>query len=200
MNRPYIKHCGNVFRCSGSGMMKFVSHCMQRFFLFLLLIVSTSGVFLSCTKEQYCSNPVVAYLNSGFYCWKDGALTDTAIKLLTVYGISSDSMLYDSASNRKSVDLPLSNNADTSRFVFILTVEIPPEPPDTIPVTTTYTDTMSVMYSHRMYLITALCGFGYDYRLQDAFVTNNLIDSVIITNRDVIITNENTEEHIQILF
>jgi hypothetical protein len=171
-----------------------------RLFIISILMAGISEVFFSCSKEEYCSVPVVAYMKIGFYSLKNGVPADTSVHRFTAYGVTSDSLLMDSASNVKSIELPLANNSDSSRFVFIFTVEIPAEPPDTVAETKVYTDTVGVVYSRRMYLISPLCGFGYDYYLQDAWATHNYIDSLFITTKEVIITNENIPEHIHILF
>ena len=166
----------------------------------MIFILSLSGLFLSCTKEEYCLSDVVAYLDIGFYTWEDGVRVKKTIETFTACGISSDSLIYDARTNIQSVELPLSNLSDTSRFMFVFQVDMP-----SIPSIDRYRkykikDTLIVVYSRQIFFISPVCGFGYNYELLDAFATQNYIDSVIITNPYVYISDKGTEENIEILF
>jgi hypothetical protein len=169
--------------------------------LYILAVVLCIPVLdSSCTKEDFCINDVVAYLNIGFYTWQNGERMTKTIKKFTANGISSDSLIYNSKSNVKTIALPLSNRSDSSKFIFTFIVEIPAENEEDPPVNQTFTDTIDFIYTRHMYLVSPLCGFAFNYNLLNSYSTHNYIDSVLIVNQHVIINPEEKVENIEILF
>ncbi len=153
-------------------------------------------VFFSCAKEQYCIGDVVAYLNAGFYTWDGGELVEKTIDTITVSGISFDSLIYDSEIDIESVELPLSNIYDTSIFMLKFQIDMPSIDRYR---QFKFTDTLTIIYSRQMSLISPVCGFGYNYEILNATSTHNYIDSIHIVNRFVNV-DEPEEENIEILF
>ncbi len=173
---------------------------MRRILYFLIIITCISGLFYSCTKENYCANDVVAYLKIGFYTWSDGQHVEKTIERFSARGMSSDSLIYNNKSNIKSIELPLSNLSDTSRFIFDFKIEIPPVEPDTLPTMQEYSDTLDIVYTRKMYLVSPLCGFGYNYEIHKAYASHHYIDSVLILNKYVTIVDKENEDDLEILY
>ncbi len=169
--------------------------------LYILAVVSCITMLdSSCTKENFCIDDVVAYLNMGFYTWQNGERVTKTIKKFTAYGVSMDSLIYNSKSNVKTIALPLSNLSDTSKFIFTFIIEMPAENEEEPPVNQTFTDTIDFIYTRHMYLVSPLCGFAFNYNLLNSFSTHNYINSVLIVNQHVIINPGGKEENIEILF
>ena len=205
---------------------------MRRILYFLILLSCLSGFIFSCSKENYCASDVVAYLKLGFYTWSEGRHEAFTVSKLSVRGISSDNLIYNNVSNKKTIELPLSNLSDTSRFVFTymfdyilidttwiisdslpradtlppadtlyVTDTIPPQPVVNIDTITKYlVDTLDIIYSRQMHLISPLCGFGYDYEIIKAFSTHHYIDSIRLVNPSVTIIDKENEDNIEILY
>ena len=201
---------------------------MRRILYFLILISCLSGLIFSCSKDNYCASDVVAYLKLGFYTWSEGERVQFTVSKFTARGISSDSLIYSNASNKKTIELPLSNLSDTSRFVFTYTFDytqidttwivsdtlsladslsvidtIFPQPVihiDTLTFKKYLVDTLDIIYSRQMYLISPLCGFGYNYEIIEAFSTHHYIDSIRLANPSVTIIDKENEDNIEILY
>lgn len=201
---------------------------MRRILYSLIIVTCLSGLIFSCTKENYCASDVVAYLKIGFYTWSEGELVEFTVARFTASGISSDSIIYNNARNKKMIELPLSNLSDTCRFAFTYRFDftqidtiwivydtlpladsifvldtIPPQPVmniDTTIIRKYQYDTLDVIYSRKMYLISPLCGFGYDYEITEAYSTHYFIDSIRVVNPYVTIVNTEDEDNIEILY
>ena len=170
---------------------------MRKISLAALLIVSLSIVWNSCSTDEYCISDVVAYLKMGFYSWENGEKVEMNIQKLIAYGCSMEGLPYDSILNKNKIELPLSNLSDTSCFV--LQFEVPPTETDSISTTEHISDTLTIIYSRRLYLISPVCGFSYDYDLRSVSTTNNHIDSINIEIPVVTITEIDENENIEVL-
>ena len=201
---------------------------MQRIIFFLIVFFCISGLFLSCTKEDYCAHDVTAFLKIGFYTREEGELVQKSMQSFTAKGFPSDSILYNNKSNLKTIELPLSNLSDTARFAFIYKFSVTIidttwlisdslslfdtlYSPDTTLIPTVHDindtvitkyqyDTLEIIYSRRMYLVSPLCGFGYDYEILEANFTYHYMDSAYIDDRFVIIVDEENEDNLKILY
>ncbi|MGM0532015.1 MAG: DUF6452 family protein [Bacteroidota bacterium] len=155
---------------------------MRKFFLFALLIVAACS-FFSC-EEQECDQSMNNNAGVAFYTFQDDAEKEAAIKTLSVYAEArSDSLLYDSSANRRGVSLPLDPSKDFSHFIFVIG---------------SWNDTVKINYSRELNLVSQACGFMTDFHIKEAKTTHHLIDSIVVTNKEI--TQNEDETHFKIYF
>jgi hypothetical protein len=150
--------------------------------LFLPLLM-----LISCTTYEVCDIDTQSELVAGFKTIESGAVTDTIVSGVTVFGIregQSDSLLYDSITT-KQILLPLDPHHDFSRFVLHVNEQ---------------TDTLRVIHTTESYLISYTCGFGSLFTLDNVSYSNLMIQNLEIINSVIDAELEQNEEHLWIYF
>jgi hypothetical protein len=148
---------------------------MKTRLLFLVLIL----LALSCTTEEACEEDTISELVAVCKTEKEGAVVDTALPDLSIYGIREGQptwLLYDSVT-RSEILLPLDPHHDYSRFVF---------------QAGEHTDTLILHHRTEIYLISYSCGFGNLFTLGDIqyeagwIVKDSIIHPVVNTSLEEI--------------
>jgi hypothetical protein len=85
---------------------------------FFISILSLFSILLSCTSEDFCTLPMTSLVNAGFYSFMGNEVKPLTVYKFSARGNQSDSFYYDSLSNASKISFPLSNEVDTSVFVF----------------------------------------------------------------------------------
>jgi hypothetical protein len=131
----------------------------------------------SCNKEDYCVLPVTSLMNIGFYKMQDDEMKSVTVKNLLARGNVVDSII--SEDNAAKISLPLSNDADSSIYIFTMTLS------DTgiVDTVSTFTDTIVFNYTRKLFLLSYDCGFMYNYTMVDIESTHNIINTISITER-----------------
>lgn len=153
----------------------------------LLPVVILLVALVSCTQErQPCLTPKTASLKvRAVRKLNDTAFVDTALPaavLIAVTNSGNTGYLYTGSS---SFTLSLSPVADTAKWLIAA---------DT--VAGSPLDTIIFRYTRRLQFLSNACGYTYYYNINSVSTTNNIIDSFLITDRNVT-SNVNTS-HLQV--
>ncbi len=150
----------------------------NRYIAYLLCFITVS----SCLHKTECDETVNSSAKLGFY----GIVNKKAVSMtydnVTVYGLSSDSLIYNDVDSVRSVTLPMNHSADSC--IFVMRVE-------------SVTDTLMFRYTRKLEFISENCGFSTEFRLTELETTNHNIDSVKIENPEI---NSSKSENIQIYY
>jgi hypothetical protein len=155
---------------------------------FMLVILSA---LTSCKKGDYCALDVTSLMNIGFYKMQDDEMKSLTMTNLLAQGNTVDSVISESSVTK--ISLQLSNDADSSVYIFTMTIS------DTSIVDTvsTFTDTIKFNYTRQLFLLSYECGFMYNYTITDIQNTHNIIDTITITER---LISTADAENLRILF
>ncbi len=146
----------------------------------ILILTLITNVLSSCDSSEICRENTETPLRIGFYN-KDDFSATAVVDSITVYGLGrEDSIIYDNAKNVTRVELPLSNSKDTTSFVLVF-----PQNQDTI----------TIIYSRKITLLSVGCGFTTFYTLSETQSTENEIFNSAIQNSNVI---NDLNEHIKV--
>jgi len=144
------------------------------------------ALFFSCIREETCEEDPGSFLVTRFKT-PGQPVSDTIINKLSIYGIDesgSRGLLYDSAQLSRAV-LPLDAHHNRTRFVLTAAGK---------------TDTLEILHSNEVYLISYACGFGIRYTLTGTGHTGQMIDSSQIIEQTIDAEMLTDEEHIWIYF
>lgn len=159
------------------------------------ILISILVLFLSsCTNDSECRKNKYVNLKVGIYLVTYNATNQTStnsvlsIDSITVGGIKEingvnlllDSLLYNNQKRVNKLVLPLDKSENKSDF-FVKFNNV--------------SDTLTVLYTPYNFYLSLECGCIKTFSIDTVLTTNNYIDSVKITNRNV--TNIDAE-HIQI--
>lgn len=147
--------------------------------LFLLLSVLAAA----CVSVDNCEEEYVSEMVARFKTMKEGAVTDTTLNALSLYGVregKSDSLLYDSIP-ASGFMVPLDPHHDFSSFVLQI---------DTL------RDTLIVHHEHEIYMIAYSCGFASLFTLDRAETVTGLIQNDTIISDLIDAEYEKDEVHI----
>ncbi len=148
----------------------------------LLTALILIAIFIGCSDSatDFClSNQQAAQITFySIYTSDEDADNDSTVEEVYVYGLNrADSLIYDSVSISEAF-LPLSMLNDTTEFVIKVK---------------TLRDTLRFYTSKELNFISEECGYIFDFTIDSVnFTQNNFIDSVVISNPDVIYS-ENLE-------
>lgn len=137
--------------------------------LFFLLVLVLAFYSASCTQEEMCLSNQHA-LQLGLYSAYSTTDSDTSLVSATVYGINpgKDSIYKSEPVNK--LFLPLSFISDTTAFVID---------------EGSLRDTIWFRHSKEMKYISRDCGFTYNFKLDSIWFTDEIVDSVAISNAGV---------------
>ena len=148
--------------------------------LFQLFIAGGILIIFSCTPES-CLEETNSFLKASFYKNETGKFQ--APDSVTMFGEGRDTILiYNKEQNVQPANFPL--NAETGSCTFIVRIN-------------GVSDTISFFYSTYPAFISKECGFTFNHILESHSVTNNIIDNIIIRNRNITTSNE---ENIRIFY
>jgi len=197
---------GNLVNMSGEGNLR---HLFRVFLkcMFIFLSIGLPLSFPSCSKENLCLFDTIAYMKISFYSLDEdeGEFVETPVDTFSAAGVLPGSLIYfyNAKTRLSDISLPLSNLSDTTRYIFSFNSEqmfI-----DTLTDDTTFTydpilDTIDFVYLRQLYMITPVCGFGYNYELEEVFSTDNFVDSTRINYPQVLLKSQGDAENIQLFY
>ncbi len=145
---------------------------MNRWYYLIVLILAA----VSCSDSDVCDQKIRVTLKVQFLAADEGNEKDTLLQYVTVYGIArEDSLLYDTAVNIQSIELPLDPASANLRFVIKIG---------------SVSDTLNLNYGSSMQFVSYACGFSPVYHLNTIVFTYHNFDSIHIVNRTVDTENE----------
>ncbi len=134
-----------------------------------VLILITSGIFLSCSEE--CQIKPRSFAAIDFYSVVDGDDIKVPVDNFSLYGLGrEDSLLYSGRDNINTISLPMNGSADESGFSFIFGEKI---------------DTVWFTYEVIPRFLSQECGFVLNFELIETRHTSNKIDSVVIVIKEI---------------
>lgn len=138
----------------------------------LIILPGTILFLLSCTQGS-CFEETESYLKASFY--KNSILT--APDSLTLYGLNTDSTIYNKTASIQPALIPL--NASTESCVFVIQIN-------------GVADTIEFQYSSYPHLISKECGYTFYHHLDTVpKYTQHVIDTIYVSNKTI--TNLNVE-------
>ena len=150
----------------------------SRVIIFIISILITS-----CISVEICDDDNNSIMVVNFMTMIDEVPADSTIASLSVYGIREgrpDSLLYNQEPTN-TFEVPLDPHHDFSRFV----VQV-----DTL------TDTLELMHTQELYMISYDCGFGNLFTLENIGISSGLIKSAEIKDNKVDAETEMDDVHI----
>jgi len=135
---------------------------------------------ISCTTGS-CLEETESAAKAGFY--ETGSGNIITIDTITVYGLGMDaSLLYNKATSRNNILLPLNPATETSSFILTSDGK---------------TDTITIEYASFPHLVSKECGYSMFNSIISCISTKNIIDTVLVKNSEV---NTSYHENIRIFF
>jgi hypothetical protein len=131
--------------------------------LLLAIVVMTA---VSCTSDS-CDNTGEAPLTMSVQ-YTDNE-TSAGVDSLSVFGLGME-MLYDTVSTA-SVNLPLNPAEDYVSFGIRKG---------------SITDTLTIYYESTLTFLSKACGYSYVYKVSDIVFTTNIINNILIIDRNVV--------------
>ena len=154
---------------------------MRSRILFVIISILVTG----CISVEICDDDNNSVMVAKFMTMKDELPADSTVASLSVYGIREgrpDSLLYNNQPSVNAFDLPLDPHHGYSRFV--LQVD-------------TLTDTLELIHTQEMYMISYDCGFGNVFTLDNNIgFSSGLIKSAEIIDETVDALTEEDDVHI----
>jgi len=153
-----------------------------KYFILLFLL---AAVVVACDDEtKFCDQALNTDLHMRFIRDSAGFTRDTTMAQVTLYALKMDSIYRKQAVS--DVFLSLSPVADSSRFY--LKVDSISEP-----------DTITFRYKRAPHFVSPGCGFATFFNLDTVISTNNTIQSLLINQRAITSTTNDTA-HITLYF
>ena len=132
-----------------------------------ILIIS-----FSCTTGM-CFEETNAFLETSFYLESTGKLK--APDSLTLTGLGKDTARYNKAAGIQPALIPLNASAENCTYIIRING---------------VSDTISFLYTSWLHLISKECGYTYYHYLDTAYSTRNVIDTILIKQRNVTTLND----------
>ena len=186
-----------VENCENSRILKLKSLYISALFVIFFCF--------SCSQGEICKDSQESSAYTGFYKNINGVLYDTTFGKIAVKGLQSpDTITFDTLINIKAVQLPLPQGLDSCNFVFSFAVydsvytQINEGTYKMVWELTHYIDdTLRLIFTRQMYLISTECGFSHLYNMKNLRYTNNMIKSAEIINSEI---GDKNEDNIRIYF
>lgn len=175
---------------------------MKRYIILFVFIIATFGLFLSCEKDDICSEstPTTPMVVVDFYEYLNPSVQKSFLYLEIIEIENPDTILEYESSNQ--IKLPLRTDSEISRYIFRLYYK-------NINQTLTNEDIVEIRYTKDDIYISRACGYKSNFTLSDSEplnpnpkITDDANDEFWIKEiivRQPVITNEN-ETHLDILF
>ena len=150
-----------------------------------ILIFIISILITSCISVEICDDDNNSMMVAKFMTMKDEIPADSTVASLSLYGIREgqpDSLLYNNQLNTNNFEVPLDPHHDFSSFVLQINEQ---------------TDTLELMHTKELYMISYDCGFGNLFTLDDNIgISSGVIKSAEIKDDKVDAETEQDDEHI----
>ncbi len=161
-------------RFSGTMMKTFA------YLVFIFIAVIMLATMPECTPEA-CFEETNAFVKASFY--DSGSDTQLTPDSLTLYGTGMDTLkIYDADAGVKPALLPLDASESGCSFVIMING---------------VTDTLTFLYTSYPHLISKECGYTFYHNIEDLYYTENTIDHIYISKRNITTVNE---ENIRIFY
>ncbi len=151
----------------------------SRILLFILSILATS-----CISVEICDDDNNSVMVVKFMTMIDEVPADSTVASLSLYGIREgrpDSMLYNMEPTN-TFEVALDPHNDFTRFVLLINEQ---------------TDTLELMHTQELYMISYDCGFGNLFTLEDNIgISSGLIKSAEIKDETVDAETQEDDVHI----
>ncbi len=145
-----------------------------------LFLAGSLLLICSCTPEA-CFEETNAFLKASFYINETGKYQ--APDSVTLFGEGMEAApLYVKARNVQPALFPLDASAASCTFIIRING---------------VTDTIRIVYTSRPALVSKECGYTFYHTVGDISATRNIIDNIIIRNRNITTVNE---ENIRIFY
>lgn len=146
---------------------------LRQYRFLLLLAVAIFFTAWSCAPES-CYENTLSSVRGGFY--KTGTGQKVMVDSVSIFGQGySQQLIYDSKRGLKDVSFPLNPALESSTLIFRIN---------------DVTDTVIFSYSSYPHLISKACGYSMYHNLDKCFSTHNIIDTIIIRNRNISVSYE----------
>ena len=150
-----------------------------------ILIFIISILITSCISVEICDDDNNSVMVAKFMTLKDELPADSTVASLSLYGIREgrpDSLLYNNQLNTNNFQVPLDLHHNFTRFVLQINEQ---------------TDTLELMHTKEVYMISYDCGFGNLFTLDDNIgIRSGVIKSAEIKNEKVDAETEQDDVHI----
>jgi hypothetical protein len=149
-----------------------------------ILFVIISILVTGCISVEICDDDNNSVMVAKFMTMKDDLPADSTVASLSLYGIREgrpDSLLYNNQPSVNAFEVPLDPHHDFSRFA----LEVDGQ-----------TDTLELMHTQELYLISYDCGFGNVFSLENFAISSGLIKSAEIKDEIVDAETEVDDVHI----
>jgi len=148
------------------------------------VIIFIISIFItSCISVEICDDDNNSTLVANFMTMKDEVPADSTVASLSVYGIREgqpDSLLYNQVPTN-TFEVPLDPHHDFTRFV----VQV-----DTL------RDTLELMHTQELYMISYDCGFGNLFTLENIGISSGVIKSAEMKDETVDAETQEDDVHI----
>lgn len=151
----------------------------SRIIIFIISILVTS-----CISVEICDDDDNSIIVARFMTMIDEVPADSTVSSMSLYGIREgrpDSLLYNNQLNTNHFEAPLDPHHDFTHFV----VQV-----DTL------TDTLELMHTQELYMISYDCGFGNLFTLESIEISSGLIKSAEIKDNTVDAETKEDDVHI----
>lgn len=123
----------------------------------------------ACSSESSCEQNTESMLQVDMYDYESGETIQA--DGFTLYGAGrSDSLLYEQENNLGTFYLPLDPARNKVQFFLNISEQW---------------DTLTVQYRPELYFISKACGYTYTYKMDTAWYTGELIDSLSVSKKDI---------------
>jgi hypothetical protein len=150
-----------------------------------ILIFIISILITSCISVEICDDDDNSVMVAKFMTLKDELPADSTVASLSLYGIRegrSDSLLYNNQLATNTFEAPLDPHHDITRFVLQINDQ---------------TDTLELIHTKELYMISYDCGFGNLFTLDDNIgISSGVIKSTKIKDEKVDAETEQDDVHI----
>jgi len=153
-------------------------------YLFLLSFLTGINTISSCNNDiTLCESSTSTLIGIGFYQMNFNPPFDTILPAVTIFGLGKIDSLF-AKSSETNVHLPLNQNSDTTSFYIQ-------------PDTTGLADTIQIIYTRTIHLISPACGFVTFYNIDSINTTHHNIDSIYLETKTI---NNTNVENIQLFY
>lgn len=132
----------------------------------LYTLLPLLALLAACEPDTTCrtdENVRLVLTMKGVHVSGTDTVSFTSIDSLTVYGVGSDSVLYNNNKSVSKISLPLRKNADSTQFVMTFNDK---------------TDMLTVRHRNTDYFVSLACGCFVYHTIDTIYAGRSVIDSV----------------------
>ncbi len=156
---------------------------------YLFLLLGGLCLMTACSQSNTCLTPKTVALRAGFYYHpSDSTSKDSSVINANIF-FGNQTLLYKSnLKNTNSFSIPLSQLEDSITLFYQA---------DSLVSSPLLIDTIQLRYSRKLHFISTACGYETYYTIQKLSTTQQVVDSVIVSQAEV--TNDVNQQHIRIV-